>query len=109
MTKRLTRVAPLQLGVVFAAFYALLSLIVVPFVLIALVVAPSIPNAQHQAVALSVGMGVFMVVLLPIVYGVMGFLFGLLAAVIYNLVAKMTGGVEITTVEVPSMVAAAFQ
>jgi hypothetical protein len=38
---------------------------------------------------------------LPIIYGVFGFLGGLIAAAVYNLVAKWTGGVEITLTDTP--------
>jgi hypothetical protein len=40
--------------------------------------------------------GVF-VIFLPIIYAVLGFIGGVIAAFIYNLVAKWTGGVEFTT------------
>lgn len=39
--------------------------------------------------------GVGAVVLLPIFYGLMGFLAGLLTAAIYNLVARLVGGLEL--------------
>lgn len=39
-------------------------------------------------------------VFLPIIYAVVGFIGGVIAAFIYNLVAKWTGGVEFTTEEV---------
>ena len=37
------------------------------------------------------GFGIFM----PIVYGVMGFIFGILMAAIYNLIARWIGGIEV--------------
>jgi membrane protease YdiL (CAAX protease family) len=43
--------------------------------------------------------GVF-VIFLPIIYAVVGFIGGVIAGFIYNLVAKWTGGVEFTTEEV---------
>lgn len=43
--------------------------------------------------------GVF-VIFLPIIYAVVGFIGGVIAAFIYNLVAKWTGGVEFTTEDV---------
>ncbi len=39
--------------------------------------------------------GVGAVVILPVVYGVMGFLAGALMSVIYNIVAGLAGGVEL--------------
>jgi hypothetical protein len=37
------------------------------------------------------GMGIFM----PIIYGVMGFVFGVLGAAVYNLIARWIGGIEV--------------
>ncbi|MEO8362318.1 MAG: hypothetical protein ABI672_19990 [Vicinamibacteria bacterium] len=39
--------------------------------------------------------GMAAVVIAPICYGVMGFIGGLIAAALYNLVAKVSGGIEI--------------
>jgi len=43
---------------------------------------------------IGVGMGLVFAVLAPILYGAMGFLVGALAGLVYNLVAKWTGGIE---------------
>jgi hypothetical protein len=40
--------------------------------------------------------GVFAVVILPVVYGIAGAVFGAIAAALYNLVAKFVGGIKIT-------------
>jgi len=40
---------------------------------------------------LMIGMGVFM----PIIYGAMGFIFGVIGAALYNLVARWIGGIEV--------------
>ncbi|MGZ4985098.1 MAG: DUF3566 domain-containing protein [Chthoniobacterales bacterium] len=37
------------------------------------------------------GFGIFM----PVMYGVMGFIFGILMAAVYNLVARWIGGIEV--------------
>ena len=88
MKKRLTYVAPLQLGIVFGILYGAISLIIVPFILI---------------ISLSHGGGAraLLLIFLPVIYAVMGFIGGVISAFVYNLVAKWTGGVEFTTQEVP--------
>jgi hypothetical protein len=39
--------------------------------------------------------GVAMLIFLPILYGVAGFVFGAIAAAVYNLIAGIVGGIEI--------------
>lgn len=43
------------------------------------------------------GMGLAAVVVLPILYGILGFIGGLLTALFFNIAAKYTGGLEIET------------
>jgi Transmembrane domain of unknown function (DUF3566) len=43
--------------------------------------------------------GVF-IIFLPVIYAVVGFIAGVITALIYNLVAKWTGGVEYTAEDV---------
>ena len=102
MTKRLTNVAPLQLGIVSAAFYGLMSLIFVPFILIGTLISAAAPAANHQSFPFAAGFGVGMIVILPIIYGILGFILGVIGGLIYNLIAKLTGGIEFTVSDSPS-------
>ena len=81
MKKRLTYIAPVRAGVVLAVVYGVLSLIIVPFFLIAAV--------------LGAKGGAGFAFLLPVLYTAGGFLGGLLIAALYNLAARWTGGFEI--------------
>ena len=47
-----------------------------------------------QLAGMGVGMIIAMVIFVPMIYGAMGFIFGALGALIYNVVAGWTGGVE---------------
>lgn len=90
MRKRITRIAPLQLGKVFAVLYAIIS---IPIALI-MALAASFGSAE-QSIPL------WMIVAIPVFYVVFGFLFTALAAWLYNVAARWTGGVEYETGEVP--------
>jgi|SRR5579864_920586 len=78
--------------------YALLGLIVGAVVaLLALFGAAlgSSMGSDHQGSIFSAALGVGAIVIFPVVYGLVGFVAGLLIAALYNLVAGITGGVEI--------------
>lgn len=100
MKKRLANINPLKLGITLAIIYGVMSLIIaVPLFLIMTLVGAA--NARTGAQALpAIFSGVF-VIFLPVIYAVLGFIGGVIAAFIYNLVAKWTGGIEFTTEEVP--------
>lgn len=48
-----------------------------------------------QLAGMGAGMLIALVVFVPILYGAMGFVFGAIGALIYNVVANWTGGVEL--------------
>jgi len=110
MKKRLSLISPLQLGVVLAVFYGLLSLIIiVPMGALSAVFwtshhAVSGPafHAINSSPALIGGVfGGITMILMPILYAAMGFIFGVIGGVVYNLVAKWTGGIEFTVTAAP--------
>jgi hypothetical protein len=94
MIRRLKRVSPLQLGKVAGIIYALLSLVFIPFLLLALLISAFAPNTSGNTSEIGLGVAIVMVVLAPVIYGVFGFIFGALAGWIYNIVAGWTGGIE---------------
>jgi hypothetical protein len=96
MKKRLQHIAPVQCGVVLGALYAAISLIFVPFILLITMMAPK--NGNNLPFA---GAGIFLVILIPVLYGVLGFIGGIISAAIYNLIASWTGGLEFTVVDAP--------
>jgi len=90
MRKRITRIAPLQLGKVSAVLSALFS---IPIALLLLVVSLLGPPEKAKPLAL--------ILAIPVFYILFGFLFMALVAWIYNQVAKWTGGIEFVTVQMP--------
>ena len=87
MKKQLTRVAPLRAGIVLGVLYGFLGLLFTPFIL--LMAAFGCKTGAFAAVG-----GVFLAILFPVLYAVMGFICGVISAALYNLIAKWTGGLE---------------
>ncbi len=96
MKKQLTYVAPLKAGIVLAVLYfvggIIGAIIALPFLLFA--------RAAAEASVPSFGPG--LLVFIPIGYGILGFIVGIIAAALYNLVAKVTGGIEFELKDVPA-------
>lgn len=94
--KRLVRIGPMQLGKMLAALYGVSGLIFVPiFGVMALVgaFAPQVENAPSPV--LLGGFAIVAAIAFPLLYALMGFVVGLVGAVIYNLFAKWVGGIEV--------------
>lgn len=90
--KRIKRITPLQLGKMLAVLYGIMGLLFLPFLLIMSFVASQAP-AEQRVGMMAFGFG--FALLAPVMYAAMGFLIGLLGALIYNLVAKWIGGIEV--------------
>jgi hypothetical protein len=95
MVTRLRRINPVQFALVTAILYAILTFI------IALLILPfgGFMSGVGQSPAMRMfgaGIGAVMVVVMPILYFIIAFVFGLIGAALYNLVAGWTGGIEIT-------------
>jgi hypothetical protein len=90
MKRTVKRIAPLQAGKMMGVLYACMGL--------AAAAGAFAQHAQGAQTALAAvvagimfGMGIFM----PVIYGVMGFIFDVIGAAIYNLVARWIGGIEV--------------
>lgn len=88
MKKQVVSVSILQNAKVMAALYLVLS---IPFTLLMI-----IPALMGQGAGVSVAM----LVLMPLLYTLIGFVFTLVGAWVYNVIAARIGGFEFTTVEV---------
>ncbi len=99
MKRKLKRIAPVKFGLVAGLVYALLSLVIVPFVLIFVGISAFAETMAHSDEAGPSWAGgclgaVIAMVLAPIIYGVLGCLMGMLVAWLYNVVAGWIGGIE---------------
>jgi len=111
MIKRIQHIAPLQLGIVLAVLYGILSIIIaVPLFLVFALVQPhnmtftpgSGPVIMPPAPGAFPFGGIVLVILLPDFYATGGFIGGVIAAAIYNVVARFTGGIEFTLADAPA-------
>ena len=91
MKKELIHVDPLRTGVVLGILYGAMGLILIPFLIVFILIGAA--AGKHSALP-AVGFGIFMMILAPVFYGVMGFILGIIASCVYNLIAKFTGGLK---------------
>jgi len=90
--RRIKRIAPLQLGKMLAILYGIMGLLFIPFFLVMSAVSSQMPP-EHRVGMMAFGIG--FAIAAPFLYAAMGFVFGALGALIYNVVARWIGGVEV--------------
>lgn len=79
-------------GVIYAAFGLLAGLLLTVISFLGAAIG-TMANESQGAVIMLFGVGA--VIILPIMYGMLGFIGGLVAAALYNLVAGFLGGLEV--------------
>jgi hypothetical protein len=87
------RINPMSFAKVSGTLYALMGLLIgAMFSLIGLVGGA----ASNESMGMGFGaiMGVGAIIFFPILYGILGFVFSLIGAWLYNIVAGMVGGIE---------------
>ena len=90
--RRIKRISPLQLGKMLALLYGIIGLLAIPFLLFFSTLMAQLPPEQRgPLMAMGAGAALFA----PILYAVVGFIIGVIGAVIYNVVAKWVGGIEV--------------
>ena len=86
---------------VMGATYALIGLIFGIFVALAALLgvlgAAANSGGLAEAIGFGIGGGLIGIVVLPIFYGIMGLIVGLISAALYNVVARLVGGIRIET------------
>ena len=94
----ITRIHPMSCAKVSGLLYAGMGLIFGAFFSIVMMsIGSAMPDDDTQMMGPFFGaiFGVGAIVMMPIFYGILGFVGGGLAAVVYNLVAGWTGGIEL--------------
>ena len=85
-------------GKIMGAMYFLFGLLLGGFMAMISVLGVAIDQQQGNAAgnpaAAFAAMGVVSVIVIPIIYGVIGLIGGIISAAIYNLLAGMLGGIE---------------
>jgi len=99
MPKVIREIGVISLGKVAGIVYACIGLIVGVIVALVSVLggfAGLLGEGRTAAGLIGMFLGAGAVFILPVFYGVLGALIGMLVAVIYNVAARLVGGIEIT-------------
>jgi hypothetical protein len=92
----INRVGPLSAAKLAGTLYAILGLIFGAIVsMVSLAGGMAAGNDEPGAAAMGAIFGVGAVILLPLLYGCLGFLMTLLMAALFNMTARIAGGLEI--------------
>lgn len=92
-SKRLKKVDPLSAGMIQGIIMAAVGLLYVPFGLILMFGGFASKNSDSMGVGIGAGLGIMLFA--PIIYGILGFIGGIIGAFIYNVAAKFTGGLRL--------------
>jgi hypothetical protein len=90
----ITRVAPVSAAKIAGMLYVIVGLVIGAFVSLAAIVGGMAAN-QEGSGGLGVIFGAGAIILLPLLYGCMGFVMTLLMTWLFNVAAGITGGVEV--------------
>jgi hypothetical protein len=98
---KIRRIGVLSLGKMFAVIYGGLGLLVgLGLAVFSLVGGALLANQQGANAGLPAAFtGIAAVIVLPILYGLAGFIGGIITAALFNFGARLTGGLEIETVQ----------
>lgn len=99
----LKSINPVSLAKIWGILYAIIGLIVGAIFAMIAFFASAVGSGLDQDIPPFFGMffGAGALIMMPIFYGILGFIAGLLGALIYNVIAKTVGGIEIELEEKP--------
>jgi len=90
----LRRFGVLSLGKFMAVLYAIIGLIFgVLFALVSLI-GGGMVGGDSGAMGMLGGFGLLSIVIFPVLYAIIGFIAGLIGGLLFNLTAKVSGGIE---------------
>lgn len=92
-TRYLTKIGVLSLGKIFGAVYAVIGLILGVIITLTSLGMDSMMGTEGAFAGMQLGAGA--IIIFPIIYGIMGFIGGIISAFIFNLVTRFTGGLEV--------------
>ena len=95
--RKIKSVNVLSVALTAAIVYGCISLVFVPFLLLFMSIGAfaALNQANSPFGALGAVSGIVMIVIIPMIYAVIGFIVGAIGAFIYNLSAKWTGGIAL--------------
>jgi hypothetical protein len=89
----LKRVGVLSVGKIMGAIYAVIGLLAGGLLALFGILGASLGGSQGALPG--AGLGLAAIVLCPLIYGVLGFIGGLIAGALYNVFAGVVGGIEL--------------
>jgi hypothetical protein len=101
----LKSVGVMSVAKIMGVIYGCIGLLFAPFFLLIGVIGSV---AGQQKTPFAGIFGVFFALMMPVLYGVMGFVMGAIGALLYNLFAKMVGGFELELEQRPVTLTAPY-
>ena len=89
MIQRLKRLDPISVGVTLCLMYAVIGFIA--GVIFAVIALPSMLSGRSTLPTFG---GASAIIVFPLLYGAVGFVGGVILTAFYNIVARVTGGIE---------------
>ncbi len=90
---QITRIGVLSLGKIFGILYAFFGLVLGALMSLVFLVSGAMVGDTGGVMGFLFGAGA--IITLPIFYGIMGFISGILMAIPYNMIANWIGGLEV--------------
>lgn len=92
---QIKKIEPLSAGKLLGTLYALLGLLIGGIFSLLAIVGVAVGGAGGDAAMGSIIGGIGAIIIMPLFYGVMGFIGGVVAAFFYNIIAGMVGGISL--------------